>query len=67
MSPATATRPEAVYVSTMCGPYPSGYEVSPMTPGCATALAAWPAEQAALACGLSSCASLADSGGPDVD
>ncbi len=47
---------KAVYVSTMCGPYPAGYDTSEADPLCATALAAWPAEAAALANGQSSCA-----------
>jgi hypothetical protein len=46
-----------VYVSTMCGPYPSAYDTSQTDPGCPPALAAWPAEQAALASASSSCAS----------
>jgi hypothetical protein len=45
-----------VYVSTMCGPYPN-YDLSQTDPACAAALAAWPAEEAALANGTSSCAS----------
>ena len=53
----------AIYVSTMCGPYPSAYNTSQTDPGCAPALAAWPAEQAALANGSSSCASPAEEDG----
>jgi hypothetical protein len=46
-----------IYVSTMCGPYPAGYDTSQTNAGCPAALAAWPAEQTALAAATNSCAS----------
>jgi hypothetical protein len=55
------------YVSTMCGPYPAQYDTSQTDPSCAPALAAWPAEEAALANGTSSCASPgSEDAGPDA-
>jgi hypothetical protein len=55
------------YVSTMCGPYPVQYDTSQTDPSCSPALAAWPAEQAALANGSNSCASpAAEDAGPDA-
>jgi hypothetical protein len=55
------------YVSTMCGPYPAQYDTSQTDPSCPPALAAWPAEQTALANGTNSCASPAsDDAGPDA-
>jgi hypothetical protein len=57
----------STYVSTMCGPYPAQYDTSQTDPSCALALAAWPAEQTALANGTSSCASpAAEDAGPDA-
>ena len=41
--------PSDIYVSTMCGPYPQTLDTSQTDPACASALAAWPAEQSALA------------------
>jgi hypothetical protein len=56
----------AVYVSTMCGPYPSTSDPSQTDPDCPAALSAWPAEATALTNGGDSCASPADAdgGGP---
>jgi hypothetical protein len=45
-----------VYVSSMCGPYPAGFDSTQSSPLCAAPLAAWPAEAAALADGTDSCA-----------
>ncbi len=56
--PANGGGSEGIYVSTMCGPFPGGYDTSQTDPGCQSALAAWPAEQSALAAGTSSCANL---------
>ncbi len=58
-----------VYVSTMCGPYPAGYDTSQTDLGCAAALEAWPAEEEAFANATSSCAmapSLPADGGGDA-
>lgn len=55
VAPATGG-PLAVFVTTMCGPYPTGYDTSQSDATCQQALAAWPAEQAALAAGTDSCA-----------
>lgn len=60
--------PDEVYVSTMCGPYPQNYDISQTDTECAAALAAWPAEQTALANGSNSCASpsASEDAGEDV-
>lgn len=54
--------PANAYVSTMCCPYPAGYDTSGTDPVCPAALAAWPAEQTAAAGGWSSCVSPVDAG-----
>ncbi len=65
--------PSEIYVSTMCGPYPAGYDTSQTDPGCPAALAAWPAQQGALAHGSDSCAIVpspaedAGEGGPSLE
>ena len=56
VTPATGSVTQ-IYVSTMCGPYPATYDTSQTNAGCPAALAAWPAEQSALADGTNSCAS----------
>jgi hypothetical protein len=52
-----------VYVSTMCGPYPSTSDSSQINPDCPAALLAWPAEVTALANGSNSCATPAEADG----